>query len=80
MKYYDISTRKRPEFNSVWDNAIRDGIKVTGKPYIFCECGIAIVKREIIFDHWQQGHFDVYDEVKDRKEYSVSLDKLNREQ
>jgi len=64
MKYYDPNTRKRPDFNSVWEKAISYGIKSCGQSYIRCECGIIIVNMQVGFDHWQQGHFDVYEEYK----------------
>ena len=66
MIYYDPATRKRPDFESIWQKAIESGN--ANRPYIACDClsVYALVKREDIFDHWQRGHFDVYDEVKEK--------------
>ena len=80
MKYYDPLTCKRPMFSSLWKSVKDEGTKTCGGAYIICNCGVVLQTQQITFEHWQQGHFDVYDEVKDRKEYSVNLEKLNREQ
>jgi len=54
MKYLDIQTRRRPEFRKLWVDACSS---------IMCQCGIILQNQQVAFDHWQQGHLDVYDEV-----------------
>lgn len=77
MKYYDPQTRKRPDFESIWKKAIireiplysigiTRGSPQTGIPYLKCECDDnEITDRRVAFEHWQQGHFDIYDEYKE---------------
>lgn len=55
MKYYDIATRKRPDYRELL-NSFEGGSVV-------CLCGIILCNCQIVFEHWQQGHFDKYDEV-----------------
>ena len=68
MKYYDPATKKRPEFESTWIQ-IRDiGIdRITGKNYTKCACGEWVVQQKVVFEHWQQGHFDIYEEYKEKE-------------
>lgn len=51
MRYYDVSTRRRP----VWEEFIEQY-----KTAILCRCGDILHTRQSIFEHWQQGHFDMY--------------------
>jgi hypothetical protein len=55
MRYLDPATRKRPDFKELRQN-------MTG--YVYCQCGTTLQTGHDVFEHWQQGHFDIYDEVK----------------
>jgi hypothetical protein len=55
MKYYDPTTRKRPDFAQMMTNY--------GMGSIVCNCGIILYIKQEVFEHWQQGHFDVYDDI-----------------
>lgn len=59
MKYYDPTTRKRPNFQQMMANY--------GRGSVLCNCGVIIIPQQEIFEHWQQGHFDIYDEVKEKE-------------
>ena len=62
MKYLDPTTRKRPMFADVLSKYTLEN----GKPLkvvVLCQCGAHLHTEEMIFDHWQNGHFDIYDEV-----------------
>lgn len=60
MKYYDPATRKRP----VWEEFYE---KDCDNPTLYCRCGSSVLSKVNLFEHWQQGYFDVYDEVKEIK-------------
>jgi len=69
MKYYDPATRKRPEFKQMMKNY--------GRGSVVCMCSKIIHEREEVFEHWQQGHFDTYEEYKERKGFDYdSLKKV----
>jgi hypothetical protein len=67
MIYYDPNTRKRPQFERVWMKVVGDGISSTGISYIVCVCGQVLTARGDVFWHWDQGHFDEYDEYKGKE-------------
>lgn len=60
MKYYNPATRKRPDFTQMMANY--------GKGTVVCPCMVILMYTREVFEHWQQGHFDVYEEYKDKKE------------
>jgi len=66
MRYYDVTTRKRPDFNEMYAELYEVGRKSTGMYYIVCLCGEGMPSKSAVFRHWEQGHFDVYDEVKEK--------------
>jgi len=57
MKYYDPTTRKRPKFKEWFD-------RTEGRAYL-CDCGDILQTQQQMFGHWQQGHFDVYEECQE---------------
>jgi hypothetical protein len=65
MKYYDPTTRKRPEFNELCNELFNMGKNEARVIYVLCLCGTVLHNQPIVFEHWQQGHFDKYDEVKE---------------
>lgn len=54
MKYYNPNTCKRP----AWSDFC-----ATIQGYIMCQCGTILQTQQITFEHWQQGHFDIYEKV-----------------
>lgn len=63
MKYYDITSRKRP----VWKEFINKY-----NTAMLCDCGEIVQTRQGIYEHWQQGHFDVYDEYQDKNKKTTT--------
>lgn len=59
MKYYDPATKKRP----VWEELLL----TLEEGRVRCRCTEILKDKSTIFYHWQQGHFDTYEEYKDKK-------------
>ena len=63
MKNYDPTTRKRPVWEEFWNEICVSDIEFK------CLCGDRVVSmsRKTVFEHWEKGHFDVYEEYNDIK-------------
>jgi hypothetical protein len=60
MRYVDPTTRKRPMWVDWWHT----GAYGSDGRMIQCDCGKRIISKADMYQHWEQGHFDIYDEVK----------------
>lgn len=54
MKYVNPLTCKRPDFNE---------LKMSISDIVLCSCNTHLTHMEMVRDHWQRGHFDVYDKI-----------------
>ena len=55
MRYYDPATKKRP----VWEVLL----PTLEGGWVICRCTEILKDKSAIFNHWQQGYFDAYDEI-----------------
>ena len=78
MKYYDVSTRKRPDFNELYDKLLSMLEPGEGLIGAICQCGLILNNKQFTFEHWNEGHFDTYDEVKEKPIYNTKVDGVKR--